>query len=190
MRKFAKIVGLGAFAAVIGAVGWHAYAQTPMHADPHGMGPGMMIGMGHGHGPMGGQFADPASRLASLKSELGISTQQLPAWDAYAKTVQDTAAAMKAQRQVMDMTRMHAMSDQERQAFMSQMRERHDEAFATAKAAAETLLTALDDAQKTKAKESLPGLAAHGRGMMRHAVGGGAATQGHHMPHGTGPDTK
>jgi hypothetical protein len=190
MRKIAKIVGLGAAAAIIGAVGWHAYAQTPMHSGSHGMGPGMMMGTHGGHGPMGGPSADPASRLASLKSELGITAQQLPAWDAYAKTVQDTATAMKAQRQGMDMTKMHAMSDQDRQAFMSQMRERHDKAFAPVKAAAETLLAALDDAQKTKAKEILPGLAAHGPGMMRHAAGGGPGTHGHHMPHGTAPDTK
>ena len=76
MRKITKLVGLGAAAAVIGTVGWHAYAQTPMHAGPNGMGPGMMMGMGHVDGPRGGGFGNPASHLASLKNELGITAQQ------------------------------------------------------------------------------------------------------------------
>ena len=97
---------------------------------------------------------------------------------------------MKTQRQGMDMTKMHAMSDQDRQAFMSQMRDRYDKAFTSVKAAAETLLPALDDAQKTKAKEILPGLAEHGPGMMWHAAGDGAAMHGGHMPHQTEPSTK
>ncbi len=47
--------------------------------------------------------------------------------------------------------------------------EQHETAFLPVKAAAERLLTALDDTQKTKANEILPGLAAHGPGMMHHA---------------------
>lgn len=174
MGKLTKILGLGAAVAVAGTIGWHAFAQ-PMHGGPQGAGPGMMMGMGRGHGPMAGGFADPTARLASLKTELGITTQQQPAWDAYVKVVTDTAAT---QRQGVDRTAVHAMSDQDRQAFITQKRDQHDKAFQSVKAAAEKLLTALNDTQKTKAQEILPGLAAHGPGMMRHA-GMGPGT-----PHG------
>jgi hypothetical protein len=175
MRKITKILGVGAAVAVAGTIGWHALAQTPFHGGPHGMGmgmgmgPGMMMGMHRGHGPMAGGFADPAAHLTSLKTELGITAPQEPVWDAYAKVVQDTAAAMKERRQGTDMTAMHNMSDQDRQAFITKMRDQHETAFQAVKAAAEKLLTALDDTQKTKAKEILPGLAVHEPGMMRHA---------------------
>lgn len=178
MKKITKLLGLGAAAAVAGTIGWHALAlaETPMHGGPQGMGPGMMMGMGQSHGPMAGAFADPAAHLASLKTELAITAQQEPAWDAYAKVVRDAATSMKAQRQGMDMTAMHSMSDQDRQAFMTQMRDQHEKAFEPVKAVAENLLTALDDTQKTKAKEILPGLVSHGPGMMRHAGMDSSAT--------------
>ena len=57
----------------------------------------------------------------------------------------------------------------------------HEKAFQAVKTAAETLQAVLDDAQKAKAKDVLPGLAEHRPGTMRHA-GMGA----HGMPHGTG----
>jgi hypothetical protein len=188
MRTITKVLGLGAVIAVVGTLGWHALAETPMHGGPSGMGPGMMLGMqGHGgmmtgvqsRGPMGGGFADPAAHLASLKTELGIGPQQEPAWDAYAKVLQDTAMAMQAQHQGMDMTAMHSMSDQERQAFIAGMREQHERAFASVKAAAETLLMALDDTQKAKTQQILPGLAQPGPAMMQHAGMGGHAMGGH-----------
>jgi hypothetical protein len=168
MKTITKIVGLSAVGVVAATLGWHALAETPMHGGPNGMGPGMMTGMAGGHGPMGGGFADPATHLASLKTELGITAQQEPAWAAYSTVLQETATSIKAQHQGMDMAAIHNMSDQDRQAFMTQMREQHTKAFTPVKAAAEKLLTALDDTQKTKAKEILPGLAEHGPGMMRH----------------------
>jgi hypothetical protein len=172
MRTITKIVGLSAVAVVAGTIGWHALADTPL-AGPHGMGPGMMgMGAGHGpmggNGPMGGHATDPATHLAALKTELAITAQQEAAWDAYAKAVEDAAASMRAQRQGVDMKAMHELSDKDRQAFMAGMREQHDKAFAGVKAAAEKLETALDDSQKAKAKEILPGLVAHGPGMMQH----------------------
>lgn len=169
MRKITKILGLGAAVAVAGTISWHALGETPMHGGPQGMGPGMMTGMGQGHGPMAGGFADPAAHLASLKTELGITPQQQSAWDAYAKVVEDTAASMKAQRQGVDMTAVHNMSDPDRQAFMTQMRDQQDKAFQSLKAADGEFLAVLDDTQKAKAREVLPGLAAHGPGMMQHA---------------------
>jgi hypothetical protein len=178
MRTIAKIAGLSAVVALAGTIGWHAFADTPVPPGPYGMGPGMMMGMGAGHGPMGGRLADPAAHLAALKTELDITAQQLPAWDAYAKTVESTANSMRAQRQGIDAKSMHDLSDQDRQAFMATMREQHDKAFAGVKEAAEKLLTALDDTQKTKAKEILPGLAKPGPAMMRHAGIGGTGMMG------------
>ncbi len=178
MRTITKVLGLGAVVAVVGTLGWHALAETPLHGGPNGMGPGMMMGMGGPHGPMAGRFADPAAHLAALKTELGITAVQEPAWDAYAKTVQETAAAMTAQHQGMDMNALHDMSGQDRQVFMAQMHEQHAEAFESVKAAAEKLLPALDDTQKTKAKEILPGLAEPGPAMIRHAMGGHGMMQG------------
>jgi len=173
MRKITKILGLGAAAAVAGTLGWNALAQTPFNGGPQGTGPGMgfgmMMGLGGGFGPMAGGFAAPAARLDSLKTELGITAQQQPAWDAYAKVVQDTASSMQARHQGIDMTALSNMSDQDRQAFMTQMWDQREKSFQTVKAAAEDLLGVLDDRQKGRADEILPGLAAPGPGMMRHA---------------------
>ncbi len=179
MRTITKVLGVGAVAAVAGAIGWHALADTPFHGGPgfgpmgmHGMGPGMM-----GHGPMQGAFGNPATHLASLKTELGITPAQEQAWDTYAKTVEDTATPMRAQHQGFDMTKIHSMSPQDRQTFITQQQEQHQKAFETVKGAAEKLLTALDDTQKTKAKEILPGLRTPGPGVMPHAAFGGPTSQ-------------
>lgn len=172
MRTLTKTLGLGAVAAIAGTLGWHALAETPMHAGPNGMGPGMMMGM-QGRGAAHGRFADPAARLAALKTELGITPQQEAAWDAYSKALQDTSAAMEAQHQGMDMAAIHQMSDRDRQAFMSEMRDQHQQTFASVRAAAEKLLPALDETQKAKAQEILPGLAQHGPAMLQHAGMGG-----------------
>ena len=53
MKKITKILGIGTAVAVAGTIGWHALAQGPMHRGPHGMGPGMMMGMGHDPATMG-----------------------------------------------------------------------------------------------------------------------------------------
>lgn len=176
MKRTTRFLGLAAVVAVAGTVGWHAFAQSPM-GSPHGMG----MGMGGGHGPMAGGVMDPAAHLAGLKTDLGITAGQEPAWDSYAKVLADAAAAMMSQHAGVDMSAMHSMSHQDRQTRMTQMRDQHAAAFPAIKAAAETLLAALDDAQKAKAKDILPGVAEHGPGMMRHA-GMGV----HGMTHGTG----
>jgi hypothetical protein len=181
MKTITKILGVGTVAVVAGTLGWHALAETPMHGGPNGMGPGMMMGMGGGHGPIGGGFADPATNLASLKTELGITAEQEPAWAAYTKVVQETATSIKAQHQSLDRTAIHNMSEQDRQTFMTQMREQHEKAFEPVKTMAEKLLTALDDTQKTRAKAILPGLVPHGPAMMQHAGMGGHGT-GDHLP--------
>jgi hypothetical protein len=134
----------------------------------HGMGPGMMKGMsGHGPGMMKGMgsmmhgrgaLADPA-QLDTLKGELGITTTQEAAWDKYAKTVQDAAAAMKTARESVDPSAVAGMSPADRFAFATKMREQGQKQFEAVRTAANELLSALDETQKAKANTILPGLA-------------------------------
>ena len=162
------------------------------------MGPGMMQHMGQGMGPgmgngmmghMGGgngarhdarcprpDTFDPA-RLETLKTELGITAVQEPAWTKYATTVQDAAAAMKTTREGIDPDTVSKMSPQDRFVFVSKIREQAQKQFATVKTAAEELLATLDDTQKAKARQTLPGLA-FGPGT-QHAAGMGGPQHQH-----------
>lgn len=179
MRKVNKILAIGAMVAAAAGVGLIARAETPapgagpsfMHGD---MGPGMMGMQG---GPRGHDFGDPSAHLATLKTDLGIKPDQAAAWDTYAKVAQDTAEQMRAARNEIDRDVVRGMSPQDRQAFMTSIHERRANAFATLATAAQALLPSLDDAQKVKAQDELPGLTAHGPHMMRHAgmgmMGGG-----------------
>jgi hypothetical protein len=123
----------------------------------HGMGPGMMKGMGpmmHGRGA----FADPA-QIETLKGELGITAAQETAWSKYAKAVQDAAAAMKTTRETVDPGAVSRMAPADRFAFVTKMREQGQKQFEAVRTAANELLAVLDDTQKTKANDILPGLA-------------------------------
>ena len=125
-----------------------------------GHGPGMMKGMGPGmmHGRQGAAFADP-TQLETLKAELGITATQETAWNTYAKTVQDAAAAMRSARESVDPSAVSKMTPSERFAFVSGMREQAQKRFEAVGTAANELLGVLDDAQKAKARDALPGLA-------------------------------
>jgi hypothetical protein len=141
-----------------------------------GMGPGMMHGHGMGPGMMHGgagptQF-DPA-RLDTLKTELGITAAQEPAWTKYAQTVRDAATAMKTTREGVNPETVSKLSPQERFAFVTKIREQAQKQFETVKTAADELLAILDDAQKAKARDTLPGLGGFGPGAMRGAGMGG-----------------
>lgn len=143
---------------------------------PHGqMGPGMQGQRGPGFqgGPRFAAF-DPA-RLDTLKSELGITAEQEAAWSNYTKTVQDAATAMKTART--ELTKDADKVRQERFAARTKMREQAQAQFKTVKTAADELLAKLDDAQKAKAQQTLPGLA-FGPGAW-HAAGPGP---GWHRP--------
>jgi hypothetical protein len=63
------------------------------------------------------------------------------------------------------------MSPQDRFAFVTKMREQGQAQFEAVKTAAVELLAALDETQKAKARDILPGLAAFGPGRMRSAMG-------------------
>lgn len=64
-----------------------------------GGGPGMMMGWGHGR-MFAGNDTDIArfqqERLGELKSQLGITAEQQPAWDAFAAKAAEQAKTMQA----------------------------------------------------------------------------------------------
>jgi hypothetical protein len=137
-----------------------------------GMGPGMMHQKGPGMGPammhrQGPGLADP-TQLDVLKRELGITATQEPAWNKYTKALQDTAAAMTTAREGVDPSAVAKMTPQDRYAFVTKMREQAQKQFDAVKTATDELLATLDEAQKAKAQETLPGLA-FGPGPMRGA---------------------
>ena len=139
------------------------------------MGPGMMHqkGPGMGHrmtqqdGP-GLTFTDP-TQIEGLKRELGITTAQEPAWNKYTKAIQDASSVMKTAREGVDPNVVSKMTPQDRYAFVTKMREQGQKQFDTVKTAADELLATLDDTQKAKARDTLPGLASFGPGPMRGA---------------------
>lgn len=155
-----------------GGMGPGMMMQRMAHATGSGMGPGMGAGMmqhmgagmrsGMGPGMMGGTpgaiFADPA-QIETLKKELGITATQEPAWTKYTKAIQDAATTMKTAREGVDPDAISKLSPQDRFAFMTKIREQAQNQFETVKAAANELLAALDDTQKAKAQQTLPGLA-------------------------------
>ena len=160
---------------------WHG----PGHDAAHGPGDGPRDGprqMGqcgngarHDARAAGPTHFDPA-RIETVKNELGITAAQEPAWTKYAGTVQDAAAAMKAAREGVDPDTIGKMSPQDRFASVSKMREQAQKQFETVKTAAKELLAALDDTQKAKARQTLPGLA-FGPGHERAAGMGGPQHQ-------------
>jgi hypothetical protein len=134
-----------------------------MHAMGSGMGPGMMSGV------PSAIFADPA-QIETLKKEIGITAAQEPAWTKYTKAFQDAATTMKAAREGVDPDAISKLSPQDRFAFMTKNREQKQKQFETVKTAANELLATLDDTQKAKAQQTLPGLT-FGHGAM-HTAGG------------------
>ena len=200
MRKKVLLIGAAAVAATL-AGGWAlaqsygpGYGPPWMHGEGpggrgpgmmHQMGPGMGAGMGpgmmHGHrgvgsgmrgpGGPGSAFADPA-QIEKLKSELAITPAQEPVWTKYTKTIQDAAAAMKTARESVDPATVGTMSPQDRYAFMTKMREQGQKQFETVHGAADELFKTLDDGQKAKALDLLPGFG-FGPGPMRAAGAGG-----------------
>lgn len=184
MKSKTLVIGAVAVGVVL-AGGW-ALAQSvgPPHGSgpsfmrghgSDGMGPGMMKGMRHGmgkgmgpgmmHEGPGSAFADPA-QIETLKGELGITAAQEVAWNNYAKAVQAAAAAKRTVRESVDPSVVSRMTPSERFAFVSKMREQGQKQFEAVGTAANELLAVLDQAQKAKAGDLLPGLA-FGPGPMR-----------------------
>lgn len=201
MRKKLLLIGAAAGATLV-AGGW-ALAQSPgpgfgppfMRGESHaGMGPGMMMhhmgrgmgpgmmqhsgrGMGPGamHGGVGATFADP-TQIERLKTELRITPAQEAAWTTYTTALQEAADAMKATREGVDPSAVSKLSPAERFALVTKIREQARAQFEAVQTAANELLATLDDAQKAKAREVLPGLA-FGPGAHHGAFRGGPPHQ-------------
>jgi hypothetical protein len=119
---------------------------------PGMMGPGMMQG-GASETPF-----DPA-RLATLKTELAITAAQETAWTKYTTAIGNAATAMGTTRADVDPNTVRNMTPADRFAFVTKIREQAQARFTAVQTAANELLAVLDDTQKTKARNILPGLA-------------------------------
>ena len=202
MKNKALVIG-GIAAATLLAGGW-AFAQSTGHGPGgmHGMGPGLRGQMGPGmhsqmepgmHGQMGpgmhgqigpgmhggpGQAQFDPTRIDTLKTELGITAAQEPAWTKYAKAVQDAATAMKTTREGVDPNTVSKLNPADRFAFVTKIREQAQKQFETVKTAANELLATLDETQKAKAQTTLPGVA-FGPGTTHSAAVGGPQQHRH-----------
>lgn len=85
------------------------------------------------------------------KTELSITADQEAAWAAYTKVMTDTATSMRAA--------VEGASTADRQALFATMQEQMQTSFDAAKVTAEQLLVSLNETQKAKAEQILPGLA-------------------------------
>ena len=196
MTTKTKVLGAAAAVAAVTIVGAYAFAQGGPgmdHGRMGGMGHGMMgrgimdeghAGMkGHGSGAMMGNAGDPTERLEAIRTEIGIRPDQTTAWDTYAKVVAEVSGERRSHRASVDRDAVHKMEPKDRQAFRESMQGQRDESIAKVRSAAETLVSQLDDAQKEKARRTLPGLIADGPGGgMRHGM-----MVGHGQGPGMGP---
>lgn len=151
----------------LGAALTLAFASVPVNAHPHGTGPGwgqgygMGSAMGSGAGPRGYGAAAEA-RLAHLKSELKISSDQENAWKAFADNAKQQAEAMQALR-----TTMHsstAATAPERMELRNQVMKKRQEQTEKSTGAFKDLYAALTPEQKTIADQRFAGGPGHGRG--------------------------
>jgi Spy/CpxP family protein refolding chaperone len=159
---------LGATFAAMSALAACAETQPDPGPGPmHGPGSGMMGGatgmMGNRPGTMGGAW-NTTNYLDDLKTELGITTKQEPAWKVYADTISGVSEQMRAMHQTMLDTAGNG-SWRERRDHMNGMFQARQQAFDTEHRAANKLMSVLSPGQKAKARATLPGLAA-GRAMM------------------------
>jgi LTXXQ motif family protein len=149
-----------------------AAAQQGAGAGGSGMmggSPGMMGGspgaMGGGPGMMGGAWSTE-NYLGALKSRLGITAAEEPAWKEYADTVTGVSAQMQGVHQSM-FEAMRSGTWEERRDLMNGMFEARQQAYETVHGAADQLKSALSPAQQATAETLLPGLGV-GSGMMGH----------------------
>ena len=149
---------------VAGSAAIVAVAQPPVGRGPGMMGAGMM---GGGMGPgMMGDYWNTASYLDGLKTRLGITAGQEPAWKDYSDTVTGVGEQMQALHQTM-FEAMGTASWQERRDLMNSMFQSRQQASDSVHQAATKLMAILDPVQKARAQQILPGLAYRHGMMMR-----------------------
>ena len=150
-------------------MGWGGYGPgSGMHG--YGMGHGMGPGAGMGYGMHGyGAFPEQAeNRLADLKSELGITAQQEPAWQAFV-----ASAKQREQSRESWFAKMHeartAGSLPEMLAQQDEVFKQHQAERQATTSALKELYAALSPEQRTIADQRLGGFgpgygAGYGRG--------------------------
>lgn len=87
-------IALGIFAGL--GIAASAAVLAHEHGPMAGHGPMMGHGAMQGHGPMMGRHmgGDPTAHLEALKTELKLTADQQPAWDAFEKAVHAQAKTM------------------------------------------------------------------------------------------------
>lgn len=170
MKTIGKSLALGGLLLGLGA------ARTLALAAPGQVAPttttaatGAPCGMG------AAMIGNPAARLSSWNTELGIRPNQQAAWDGYAKAVTVLATSMQAAR--VSMT-SGTMSDA---TVMQNFAKLHTQNFTAVQRAAQTLLARLDPTQAGKARTLLPGLATPRFAMMQAMMTGGGMMGGGKM---------
>ena len=160
-------VAIGAFA-LTGTTGFAESGRgTHMGMMGKDMGPGMM--MGHGPSMMGPSGFDTAL-AGAIKDRLGISENQVPAWQAYVDALSDYAETMRSMHDNMEAVHDPKVSAEQRVALMDGMHESGSEAFKKLDKARDALLGVLSEEQKADAQRLLPRPMA-GPGMMMSRQG-------------------
>lgn len=146
------------------------YGMGPGAGMGYGMGPGAGMGYGmHGYGMgFGGYPGTAEERLAGLKSELGITAKQEPAWQAFVKSAKQRDESRQAWFAKMREARA-ASSLPERLAQRDELFKQHQAERQAATSALKDLYAALTPEQKSVADELFGGFgpgygAGYGRG--------------------------
>jgi hypothetical protein len=106
---------------------------------------------------MGGTFEDALdiTEIDSIRSELGITTSQEPAWNKYANALQAATAVIEPGRNGSGPSDVSGMTPAERFAFVSRLREHRQKQLDVVRTAAAELFAVLDSEQKAIADELL-----------------------------------
>ncbi len=180
MKTSTRLLSIAAAVVALGAGGF-AFAQAGQGAqNPMGGGMGMQQGQGMQGGHHGGmsrgmrgagQPADAASRLAATKTELKITAEQEPAWQAYEAVVKQQAEARQARRTNMQahMKDPAAAASVDRAAMRETMQKQRDSELAARDKARQALYGVLSPEQKVVADQRLRAGQGQRKGGHRHA---------------------
>ena len=126
-----------------------------MGGGPRGFGPGFAAGpRGSGPGFAGGPGFSVDARLAALKTELKITSNQESAWDAYGKQVKQQAESMQA---LFAKAPAPAQSAPERMSQRNEFAKQRLASMETMSGALKNLYATLTPEQKTLADQYLAG---------------------------------
>ena len=173
MKTSTKIIAAAAAVVALGAGGLVFAQQGEGHMGHQGqMGAGMGMQDG-GHGGMRGSenAADVTARLATVKTELKITTAQEPAWQKFEGVVRQQADARQSMRSTMQarMQDPKAAASVDHAAQRESMMKLRDGNRAERDAARLALYAVLTPEQKTLADQKLNADKGHRMGMHKHA---------------------